>query len=242
MSNLNIGQHISQQYNAELEDIRSKVLAMGGLVEDQLAKALKAIDEGDAELSGEVVRDDYRINAMEVDIDEECTLVLARRQPAATDLRLVLAVIKTIADLERIGDEAERIGRMSEYMADKKFDRAILAEFSHMGELVKGMLHMVLDAFARSDAEAAIVVVKEDDRVDAKYESILRQLMTYMAEDAKYIQPSLNVLWAARSLERIGDRCQNISEYILYLIRGKDFRHTSLEQVMAEMGQTEEDN
>lgn len=241
MDRLNLNQHISTQYNEELEDIRSKVLAMGGMVEEQLYSAITALVDSDSDLAAQVIRSDYKVNALEVEIDEDCTLVLARRQPAASDLRLVIAVIKTITDLERIGDEAERIARMAESMSGHIFDRAILGEFTHMGELVRDMLHDVLDAFARTDFEAAVKVVKQDERVDVKYESILRQLITYMIEDPRSIPLALNILWSARSLERMGDRCQNIAEYILYLVKGKDVRHTRLDQVLEELGEDEED-
>ena len=235
MDRSDLSQHISTQYNEELEDVRSKVMAMGGLVEEQLDAAVQALVEMDADMARRVVESDYKVNAMEVELDEECTMILARRQPAAGDLRLIIAVIKTITDLERIGDEAERVARMAESMAGRSFDKGIMAEMEHMGELVMDMLHRVLDAFARMDVQEAVAVVKKDEKVDIKYDSLLRQTITYMAEDPRMIPLALNMLWAARSLERIGDRCQNIAEYILYLVKGKDVRHTHLDQVLREM-------
>jgi phosphate transport system protein len=235
MDNLNLGHHISQQFNEELEDIRNKVLEMGGIVEDQLGRAVKALVEGNTKLAKQVVEDDYRVNALEVEIDEECTRIVARRQPAASDLRLVMAVIKTITDLERIGDEAKRVARMVEEELNGAMAEDVRHELEHMGNLVRDMLRMVLDAFARTDVETAIEVVKFDNRVDVKYVSITRQLMTYMAQDPKNIPRVLNILWAARAMERMGDRCGNIAEYIFYLVHGKDIRHTAVDDAVTDI-------
>jgi len=230
---LNIGHHISRQFNEELEGVRSQVLKMGGIVEGQLGQALKALVETDTGLAQEVVRNDYRVNALEVAIDEECTRIVARRQPAASDLRLVMAVIKTITDLERIGDEAKRVARMVAEEMDGSLNQEIRQEMDHMGGLVRDMLRQVLDAFARMDVPTAMEVVRNDLKVDAKYGSITRQLMTYMAEDQRSIPQMLNLLWAARAMERMGDRCQNIAEYIFYLVHGRDIRHTSIDEAIA---------
>jgi len=230
---LNIGHHISRKFNEELEGVRSQVLKMGGIVEGQLGQALKALVETDTGLAQEVVRNDYRVNALEVAIDEECTRIVARRQPAASDLRLVMAVIKTITDLERIGDEAKRVARMVAEEMDGSLNQEIRQEMDHMGGLVRDMLRQVLDAFARMDVPTAMEVVHNDLKVDAKYGSITRQLMTYMAEDQRSIPQMLNLLWAARAMERMGDRCQNIAEYIFYLVHGRDIRHTSIDEAIA---------
>ncbi|MEE4215973.1 MAG: phosphate signaling complex protein PhoU [Xanthomonadales bacterium] len=235
MSDLNLGQHISQQFNAELEDVRNKVLLMGGIVEEQLGKAVLAIVTGDSELAAVVEENDYRVNALEVEIDEECTRIVARRQPAASDLRLVMAVIKTITDLERIGDESKRIARMVHDELAGSMSEDVRQELEHMGDLVREMLRTILDAFARIDVETAVKVVEFDTRVDTKYVSITRQLITYMAQDPKMIPGILDILWAARSLERIGDRCENIAEYIFYLVNGRDIRHLSKEDELAQM-------
>jgi phosphate transport system protein len=235
MDKLHLGQHISRKFNEELEEVRGKVLQMGGLVEEQLGNAIRALVEGDRKLAKKVVKNDYRVNALEVDIDEECTRIVARRQPAASDLRLVMAVIKTITDLERIGDEVKRVAKMVVSKMDGALREEVRQELEHMGLLVREMLRLVLDAFARLDVDTAVQVVKNDDRVDAKYSAITRHLITYMAEDPKSIPTILNILWAARAMERMGDRCGNIAEYIFYLVYGRDIRHVSLDDAVAEI-------
>ncbi|MDX1460608.1 MAG: phosphate signaling complex protein PhoU [Xanthomonadales bacterium] len=233
MDALNLGQHISQQYNEELDEVRAKVLQMGGVVEEQLAKAIKALMNCDADLGRSVVKNDARVNSLEIEIDEECTRIMARRQPAASDLRLVIAVIKTINDLERIGDEVKRVGKMVSEELQGTIAEDIRNEIEHMGELVQRMLRNVLDAFARTDVDTAIKVVRADRKVDVKYKSITRQLMTHMSQDAKAIPTVMKILWAARAMERMGDRCQNIAEYVIYLVIGEDVRHTSVDDLMA---------
>jgi phosphate transport system protein len=226
-----LGQHISQQFDEELEDIRNRVMQMGGIVDQQLSDAVKALTDRDEALAEVVLTSDYKVNALEVQIDEECTQIIAKRQPAASDLRLVIAVIKTITDLERIGDEAERIGRMAVHFAESKGENKMLTGIIHLGESVLRMLHEALDAFARMDTERAIEVARSDAKIDKQYESILRELMTYMMEDPRSIPVVVDMMWSARALERIGDRACNICEYVIYLVRGKDVRHISLEQV-----------
>ena len=230
MKSKDLGHHISQQYNAELEDIRNKVLTMGGLVEQQLVDAVKALVEGDSQLGETAVTMDFKVNALEVTIDE-CSQILARRQPTAGDLRLVVAIIKTITDLERIGDEAEKIGHLAMHLASMEGNKQHFTAIQHLGEHVHSMVHDGLDAFARLDVEMAIDVAKRDSNVDEKYNAITRQLITYMMEDPRSITRSLDVMWAARALERIGDHAKNICEYVIYLVEGKDVRHTSIEQM-----------
>ncbi len=225
MDNNNLKKHISGQFNSELEGVLNQVLVMGGLVEQQLTDAITAIHKQDLDMARQIVANDHKVNGLEVQIDEDCTRIIAKRQPAASDLRLVLAIIKTITDLERIGDVAKRIGMMLLDNADKK--QPPLVSMENMGRRTVKMLHESLDAFARMDVEAAIEVHKEDDKVDREYESIIRELMTFMMEDPRSIPHVLNVLWCARSLERVGDRVQHICEYIIYFVKGKDVRHTS---------------
>ncbi|MDQ2045083.1 phosphate signaling complex protein PhoU [Pseudoalteromonas sp. 20-92] len=226
----NINKHISGRFNQELENVRNHVLSMGGLVEQQLSSALDAVSRNDAELAQKVRQNDYKVNAMEVNIDEEYTRIIARRQPAASDLRLVIAIAKTIADLERIGDEAKRIAKVA-LDSFTKDQQDLLVNIENMGRQVLKMLHDVLDAFARMDVQRAFQVHKEDAKVDREYEAITRQIMTYMMEDPRSIPKIMDLVWSVRSLERIGDRCQNIAEYIIYFVNGKDIRHTSQEDI-----------
>ncbi|KPK56444.1 MAG: transcriptional regulator PhoU [Thiotrichales bacterium SG8_50] len=241
MERKGIGPHISRQFDAELEDIRSRVLEMGGLVEQQMGNAVKALVNGDSELAEKVITSDYRVNAMEVAIDEECTLILARRQPTAIDLRLVIAVIKTITDLERIGDEAERIARMALHLTESSGTLRPLAGVEHLGDLARKMLRDALDAFARMDILAAARILREDLKVDREYEGVLRQSITFMMEDPRSIPRVVDVMWSARAMERTGDRARNICEYVIYFVKGKDVRHTTIEQVEAAVGRRAED-
>jgi len=230
MENLNIGQHISRRYNEELEDIRNRVLAMGGLVEQQLKDAMTALEKRDASLAAQVVERDCEVNSMEVAIDDECNRVLARRQPAASDLRLVVAVIKTITDLERIGDEAERIARMVSTLVSEEHSTRLFTQIRNLGHHVSSMVHGALDAFAHLDTEKSVEVWSEDRLVDEEYDSLMRELMTFMMEDPRSIPSILKAMFAARAMERIGDRAGNICEYVIYLVKGKDVRHTRVDK------------
>ncbi|GIU01949.1 phosphate signaling complex protein PhoU [Shewanella algidipiscicola] len=230
MENMNLNKHISGQFNAELDDIRHRVLAMGGLVERQLEQALDALGNLDVELAQQVIEGDHTVNGMEVSIDEECTRIIAKRQPAASDLRLIIAISKTITDLERIGDACVKIAKAA---LDKRLknQQPLLVSIENMGRHATRTLHATLDALARMDADVALELHKEDIKLDSEYEGIIRQLMTYMMEDPRSIPEVLDVLWAARAVERVGDRCQNICEYIIYYVKGKDVRHTSYEEM-----------
>ena len=218
--------HISRRFNKDIEDLRNNVLTMGGLVEAQLSRAIAAIVSGDSELGLKVANDDYKVNNIEVSIDEECNRILATRSPAAGDLRLIVAIIKTITDLERVGDEAEKIGFLASKLAG--MDRPVDAyrELKSLGNHVAQMLRDAMNAFARLDVEAALAVVREDELVDGEYDAIARQYITFMMEDPRSIRRFMNVTWAARSLERIGDHAKNISEYVIYMVQGRDVRHT----------------
>jgi phosphate transport system protein len=227
--------HTLKQFDTELEEIRSQVLLMGGLVEQQIVRAIEALTNGNIGLAREVMDDDHRVNALEVAIDEECSTVIARRQPAAKDLRMIMTVVKTITDLERIGDEAAKIARMtlSLYSNDRPtVPRA--AEIQHVADIALGMLRNALDAFARLDLAVAAKVVRQDEQVDSEFKSILRQLITYMMEDPRTISHALDILFIAKSIERIGDHSKNMSEYVVYLVKGKDVRHTSVEALERE--------
>ena len=229
MERRDLARHISQRFNAELEDIRHRVLAMGGLVEQQIADAMTAILTGDRGLAQTVIGNDLKVNGMEVAIDESCTHMLVRRQPAASDLRLVIAVIKTITDLERIGDEAERVAQVADRLAEVGGSERYVSRIEHLGNQVKHMLHQALDAFARLDTELAVRVWREDPKIDQEYEAVLRQLITFMMENPRVIPRVIDVMWSARALERMGDRARNICEYVIFLVKGKDVRHTALE-------------
>lgn len=231
MDKLNLDHHISQRFNEELEGIRNHVLTMGGMVEEQIVAAIRALVEGDSELGERVVRDDWKVNELEIAIDEECNLILARRQPAASDLRLVIAIIKTITDLERIGDEAEKIGYLATRLAEAERPANAYGELEHLGDQVRSMLRSALDAFARMDADAALAVAREDSKVDREYEAIIRQCITFMMEDPRTIRRVLDMMWCARALERIGDHARNIGEYVIYLVHGKDVRHIGVDEM-----------
>jgi phosphate transport system protein len=230
MDNLHVGRHISGQFNEDLERVINNVMHMGGLVEKQLTDALTAVHDSDEELAKQVLSNDYQINAYEVSIDDECTRIIAKRQPAAGDLRLIMAIVKTIADLERIGDEAEKIAKVAlESFSSKQQD--LLVNLENLGRRVLEFLHLTLDAFTRMDVDTAIKIHQTDDKVNREYEALMRQLMTYMMEDPRAIPQVMTVIWSARALERIGDRCQNICEYIIYFVKGKVVRHTTAEDM-----------
>jgi len=231
MDTSDLSHHILSRFNADLEGVRSGVLQMGGLVEQQLQDGIKALYTGDGRLGEEVARLDHKVNAMEVAIDEDCSRILATRGPTASDLRLIVAIIKTITDLERIGDEAEKLGNIASRLAtlDRPTDR--YREIKHLGDQVAEMVHGALDAFARMDTDAALAVARRDRVVDEEYEALQRQCITFMMEDPRAIRRALDILWVARALERIGDHAKNICEYVIYMVLGKDIRHLSIEDV-----------
>jgi phosphate transport system protein len=231
------GHHLSRKFNEDLEAVRTAVLNMGGLVEAQFDGAIRALAEGDSELGLKVAEDDYKVNRMEVSIDDQCSRILATRAPTASDLRLIIAIIKTITDLERIGDEAEKIGKLASRLAAEERPPTNYRELRNLARIVKKMIHDSLDAFARLDAKAAIRVVKADDEVDDEYESIYRQGITFMMEDPRTISRVMDTTWTARSLERIGDHAKNICEYVIFMVHGKDVRYTSLDSFEAEVEQ-----
>ncbi len=223
-----ITDHISRRFNKDLEALRNSVLNMGGLVEQQLTKAIEAIVSGDSALGLKVANDDYKVNKCEVNIDEECSRILATRAPAAGDLRLIVAIIKTITDLERIGDEAEKIGFLASQLAVMDRPPDAYRELKNLGNHVLQMVRDAMNAFARLDVDASFTVVREDEEVDAEYEAISRQCITFMMEDPQNIRRVMNVTWVARALERIGDHAKNICEYVIYMVEGRDVRHTAV--------------
>jgi phosphate transport system protein len=235
MEKADLSHHISRRFNEDLELVRGKVLSMGGFVEQQLAKAVIALVEGDSTLGESVARDDYQVNGMEVSIDEECSRILATRAPAAGDLRLIVAIIKAITDLERMGDECEKVGYIASRLATQERPADKYREIKHLGRLVQDMVHEALDAFARMDVEAAIRVARQDRLVDEEYEAIQRQCITFMMEDPRTIRRALDVMWVVRALERIGDHAKNICEYVIYMVHGKDVRHIRLEDVESQL-------
>lgn len=227
--NLHFDEHTSQKYNQELEQLRSRVLDMGGLVEEQCRKALKALVKGKSRLASEVASSDYKINELELEINERCTDILALRQPAASDLRMIISVIRMAADLERIGDEAEKIGRLAQTMGSD--GAAFRSDPKHLGTSSLEILRGALDAFARLDVEAAIHTAAEDPEIDREFESLTRLLITHMMEQPAHVKDLLRVNWCARALERIGDHAVNICEEVIYLVKGSDVRHMSLKEI-----------
>ena len=235
METADLTHHISRRFNEDLEKVRNQVLQMGGFVEQQLHKAITALVEGDSRLGEAVALDDYKVNGMEVAIDEECSRILATRSPAAGDLRVIVAIIKTITDLERIGDEGEKIGYIASRLATMERPPDKYRAVKHLGRLVAQMVHSSLDSFARMDSQAALKTVQEDKMVDEEYESIQRQCMTFMMEDPRSISRVMEIMWMVRALERIGDHAKNICEYVIYMVHGTDVRHTSLEDVAKQL-------
>jgi len=235
MEAADLSHHTSRRFNEDLERVRSEVLAMGGLVEEQLAGALNALIEGDSKLGQAVARNDHTVNGMEVSIDEECSRILATRAPAAGDLRMIVATIKTITDLERIGDECEKIAHIAARLANDERPADRYRAVKHLGRITQTMVRDMLDAFARLDAQLAVTTARNDRRVDEEYEAIHRQCITFMMEDPRTIRRALDIMWVVRALERVGDHAKNVCEYIIYMVHGKDVRHTSLERVEQEI-------
>jgi phosphate transport system protein len=230
-----MAEHTYKLYDAELESVRAKVLQMGGLVEQQIVDALQALVHADSKLADEVISNDHRVNALEVSIDEDCSHIIARRQPAAGDLRMIMMVVKTITDLERIGDEAAKIARVAKkiHESDRLYSPRF-GEIKAMVTLVCEMLRVSLDAFARLDVTRTVEVARQDDHVDEHFRIAMRQLITFMLEDPRTISMTLEVLFVAKAVERIGDHAKNIAEYVVYMVKGKDVRHVSVEELERE--------
>jgi len=228
-------EHTYKQYDAELESVRAKVLQMGGLVEQQIVNALDALVNANITLAESVIANDHRVNALEVQVDEDCSHIIARRQPAAGDLRMIMMVVKTITDLERIGDEATKIARVAQKIYES--DRMYTPRFNEIKTMVghvREMLRTALDAFARLDVSKTVDVARQDEQVDEQFRAAMRQLITFMLEDPRTISMSLEVLFVAKAIERIGDHSKNIAEYVIYMVKGKDVRHTSVDEMERE--------
>jgi len=227
-------EHTHKQFDTELEKIRTGVLQMGGLVETQVANALEGLKTGNTALLERVIEGDHRINLLEVEIDEECNQIIAKRQPAAVDLRLVMTVIKAIADLERIGDEAKKIAKAGKRLHSGDHTFSMRIDLSHATGLVLDMLRSALDSFARADITNWTAITKQDEDVDANFKGTMRQLITFMMEDPRTISSSLEVLFIAKAIERIGDHAKNVAEYVVFLVQGRDVRYAK--SVAAEAG------
>ena len=227
--------HTSKNFDLELESLRTRVLQMGGMAEQQVRRAMEGLYSGDQPLLENVIRDDDRINQMEIDIDTLCNKVIAKRQPTAIDLRMVVSVLKAIADLERVGDKARKIARLGIALSSQPAVSALNIELSHMAETSLKMLRLALDGFARLDLNLVTEAMRLDDVVNTEYQSVARQLITYMMEDPRTITRSLDILSIAKAIERIGDHATNIAEYVVYMVKGVNVRHASAEEVEAQI-------
>jgi len=224
--------HLSTQFDSELSAVSGRVMELGGLVESQIHQAIYALSQFSVEAANAVSAAETRVNAMEVDIDRELSSIIARRQPTARDLRLLIAISKTTANLERVGDEAEKIARMVRSIIESGSPRSLPSlELRVAADMASGLLRKALDAFARLDTAAALSILKEDDLIDKEFDGFVRKLITYMMEDPRMISPSLDLLFLAKAIERIGDHAKNIAEFIIYVVKGEDVRHATLAEI-----------
>ena len=224
--------HLSTQFDSELTSVSSQVMEMGGLVESQIRQAIYSLAQFNMEASEQVSANEARVNAMEIEIDHALSSIIARRQPTARDLRLLIAISKTTANLERVGDEAEKIARMVRSIIQSGAPRSLPSlELRVAADLASGLLNKALDAFARLDVNAAVAILKEDDLIDREFDGFVRKLVTYMMEDPRTISPSLDLLFLAKAIERIGDHSKNIAEFIIYVVKGEDVRHATMEKI-----------
>lgn len=229
-------EHISKQFETDLDTTRTRVLQMGGLVESQILAAIQGFNTGDSAMIAQVIDNDARVNGYEVAIDGACNHIVVKRQPAASDLRLIMAISKIVTDLERMGDEAKKIAKMSKQLHEHGAPTAQrFPAIRHAAETAVKMLRQALDAFARLDAASAAEVLKEDSDIDSEFRSVLRQLITYMMEDPRTITAALETIWVAKAVERIGDHAKNVAEQVIYIVKGTDVRHTSFEDVEREL-------
>ena len=229
-------EHISKQFEADLDTTRTRVLQMGGLVEAQILAAIQAFVTGDPALVEQVIENDKRVNGYEVAIDGACNHIVVKRQPAASDLRLIMAISKIVTDLERIGDEAEKVARMAKSIHEHGAHHPQrFPAVRHAAQIGVKMLRQALDAFARLDVVSAAEVLKEDSALDDEFRSVLRQLITHMMEDPRTISTALEMIWVAKAIERIGDHSKNIAEQVIYIVKGTDVRHTSFADIEREI-------
>ena len=231
-------EHTLKQYDVELESVRARVLQMGELVKSQVRLAIESLTTGDPALIDRIISDDHRVNALEVAIDESCTRIIARRQPTAVDLRIVIMVIKTITDLERIGDEAKKIATTAKRLAQKNpLALPRFEKIKYVSNLTLDMLDKSLDAFSNMDISSVAEVVRQDEQVDEEFRIILRYIVSFMMEDPRTISSALDILFIAKALERIGDHAKNMSEYVVYMVKGRDVRHITAEEFEREVGE-----
>ena len=224
--------HISSQFDAELGSVSTRVLELGGLVESQIRHAVYSLSQFNSEVADQVIATEAKVNSMEVEIDRDLSSIIARRQPTARDLRLLIAISKITANLERAGDESEKIARMVKAIINSGSARALpSSELRIASDLASGLLRKALDAFARLDVTEAVSILKEDDLIDAEFDGFVRKLVTYMMEDPRTISASLDLLFVAKAIERIGDHAKNIAEFIIYVVKGADVRHIALAEV-----------
>jgi phosphate transport system protein len=224
--------HLSSQFDSELSAVSTRVMELGGLVESQIRQAIYALSQFSVEVADQVTAAEAKVNTMEVDIDRELSSIIARRQPTARDLRLLIAISKATANLERVGDEAEKISRMVRSIIQSGAPRSLPSlELRVASDMASGLLRKALDAFARLDTTAALAILKEDNLIDQEFDGFMRKLITYMMEDPRMISPSLDLLFLAKAIERIGDHAKNIAELIIYIVKGADVRHTSLAEI-----------
>jgi phosphate transport system protein len=224
--------HLSAQFDSELTSVSSQVMELGGLVESQIRQAIYALQHFNMDAAYDVSANEPRVNAMEIEIDRDLSSIIARRQPTARDLRLLIAISKTTANLERVGDEAEKIARMVRSIIEAGAPRALPSlELRYAADLASGLLNKALDAFARLDVNAALSILKEDDLIDKEFDGFVRKLITYMMEDPRTISPSLDLLFLAKAIERVGDHAKNIAEFIIYVVKGEDIRHSSIDRI-----------
>ena len=235
-----VDKHLSTQFDSELNGVSSRVMELGGLVESQIRQAIYALAQFNAEAASQVLATEERVNQKEVEIDRELSSIIARRQPTARDLRLLMAISKTTANLERVGDEAERIARIAEKLGNAELPEHYAFKLAQMGSLVRDQLRGTLDTFARMDETRALERLRRDREVDVLYKELTRLLVDLMQRESERVPAALEMLWGARALERIGDRCKNICEQVIYLVRGKDVRHTGLSRSAAPLPETKQ--